>query len=174
MLDKKYISHEPTALEFTYGLGLAWIYLRSDLLRCARRTAALLAIGLFTVAGAGFALAPEVTAYSGHRFLSVGLPAAAALGACLILERAELVPKIRTLSALGGASYSLYLVHLLVINKVALVTDRWSPDGRIGAVAVMIGVSLIIAWLFHIWIEKPALHLSHLIMSKRRTAANTC
>lgn len=167
-----YMQQTKTAVEFTYGLGLAWIYLRLDPLRRKRRAAALLALGLFTVAGAGFALAPEVSAYSGHRFLSVGVPAAAALAACLILERAALVPKVRILSAMGGASYSLYLVHLLVINKVALVTDQWSPDGKIGAVAVMIGVSLIIAWIFHIWIERPALRLSHLIMNKRPTAAH--
>ena len=87
-------------------------------------------------------------------------PAVMALGSGLVILAAVLPGGIRdgllrpAPRALGRISYSLYLIHLLVIlSAVHLLYGRLPlPTIAAGAFAA----ALPVAWVFHLWIEAPA------------------
>ena len=68
-------------------------------------------------------------------------------------------PHSRTISWIGNASYSLFLVHFPVLVIVATVWTRmdWTtPAGAVVGLVLAFALSLLTAGLFHRWIERPA------------------
>ncbi len=64
----------------------------------------------------------------------------------------------RPLTVLGTLSYPLYLVHFMVLNVYSVL---W-PGSPLGVRAVAsAAVSLLIAWLIHVLVERPAARLRH-------------
>lgn len=68
-------------------------------------------------------------------------------------------PRSRALTWLGNVSYSLFLVHFPVLVFVATLWTRlgWTtPYAAVAGLFIAFGLSVVIAGLFHRWVERPA------------------
>jgi len=182
----------PIWLEFLAGLGVYWVWRRHPAV--ARSIlASVLALSLGTLAhgmffGTGFAdhprtlFWPDPTLGAGERTglartIGWGLPSAGLLLASLWLVRAEAAQGLtksaawRAMLRLGDASYSLYLVHPLVIIpwQYLAPTNTLDPDLMI---AVLVALSCALALLAHRHVEAPLLALCRsLIGGEQRPAS---
>ncbi len=146
-------------LEFVFGAFVGWLYVRRKTLP-AYAPLALLGLGVTAFLGAGLAdIGYGPNGFDPMRALYWGVPATAIVaGAAFMKPRAEGVCHL-TLSALGNASYSLYLSHLIALPATVIVwgflglqaTGVWA-----GALATFMLFSAVIGgWLTYIVIEKP-------------------
>jgi exopolysaccharide production protein ExoZ len=113
----------PIVFEFLAGCALALDYphLKFSSTQSARTIGYALIIGGVGVIGLSDWYAYGAFQNWSIRLLVYGIPAWAIVAGALILEQAGFVWKNRALSALGSASYSLYLVHPLVMQPVSKV-----------------------------------------------------
>ncbi|MDI3398613.1 acyltransferase [Pseudomonas sp. V88_4] len=127
--------------EFLLGIGIGMLYRRGWIgpalwLPLLGIGAALLAI---------YHLAPE------PRLLNWGLPSAVLVMASMALERH--VERNRLLKLLGDCSYSVYLMHVLVLSAGGYVARRYGINPYlmfiVCALAIAIG-----SWLSYEWVEK--------------------
>lgn len=142
-----WLSHfyrNPIIFEFLLGLGLAALY-RRGWLNLPRPLALAMAAG---------AVATIVLFPADHpwRLLTWGLPAAALLAACVALE--PLFERNRVLHALGDWSYSVYLLHVIVLWLAAY----WLHE-RLGltpyqALGLSVPAILLLSWLSYEWVER--------------------
>ena len=83
---------------------------------------------------------------------NIGLPAAVTVVISAVLILFPIKGKVIVISALGGISYSLYLVHEIIGNRIINLATRSPSDGiKLAGVAVAIVVSLgaaIALWYF--------------------------
>lgn len=154
-----FLTMHPLAFEFLFGALVAWLYLR---VRVPRPFAVLwLGIGLL-VAGA------LVYVWSGvhlddniwYRVLLFGMPAAVLLQGCLEVERQAGWTAPGWLSAIGDASYSIYLSHFLIFELLfgALVAIDAMPSPLLDM--MVFGAALGVGLLAHRWVERPLLDLT--------------
>jgi exopolysaccharide production protein ExoZ len=127
--------------EFLLGIGIGMLYRRGWIgaglwLPLAAIVAALLAI---------YNLAPA------PRLLNWGGPSAVLVMACISLER--YVERSRVLKLLGDCSYSVYLMHVLVLSAGGYLARRHgiNPYLMFVVCALAIGVG---SWLSYEWVEK--------------------
>ena len=127
--------------EFLLGIGIGMLYRRGWIgpalwLPLLGISAALLAI---------YHLPPE------PRLLNWGLPSAVLVMASMALERH--VERNRLLKLLGDCSYSVYLMHVLVLSAGGYVARRYGINPYlmfiVCALAIAIG-----SWLSYEWVEK--------------------
>ncbi|MBH3404542.1 acyltransferase [Pseudomonas glycinae] len=127
--------------EFLLGIGIGMLYRRGWIgpalwLPLLGIGAALLAI---------YHLPPE------PRLLNWGLPSAVLVMASMALERH--VERNRLLKLLGDCSYSVYLMHVLVLSAGGYVVRRYGINPYlmfiVCALAIVIG-----SWLSYEWVEK--------------------
>jgi peptidoglycan/LPS O-acetylase OafA/YrhL len=71
----------------------------------------------------------------------------------------------RILLWLGSVSYALYLVHVTVIGLV----HQTKVPGQVG-LPIAIGLTLLVAWGTHIWIERPSINAGRQRTPSRREA----
>lgn len=140
--------------EFAVGMliGVAltrtrgWLPLAPSLLALAAG-AALLPVSSLTYTGDAVA---NATLLVGSTLLAVG-----AVG----VERAGALPSQRWIGALGDASYSLYLVHPLLISALTSIAERAGLGIRGAAgpvfVVAMTAIALAAGLAVHRWIERP-------------------
>ncbi|MBR0669497.1 acyltransferase [Roseomonas hellenica] len=96
--------------------------------------------------------APAVQAH--HRLL-IGIGAALLIALILASGRAQRALGVRPLQWLGRVSFSLYLLHMPIMLAAArLLPDAVTPVWRI---AIGIGLSLVLAEVFHRLVEKPSM-----------------
>jgi exopolysaccharide production protein ExoZ len=138
----------PIALEFAFGLWLAYGYSRGRWLGAYSALAALAGVAGLVVTSMWFAT-EDTSGLGAIRLWAWGIPAA------LILYSALSMPKINgwpgaILYALGNASYSIYLTHAIVMTSYAklLKTDGIGsalPPGiwmiAAGGVAIAVGLA---------------------------------
>ncbi|MDP4024305.1 acyltransferase [Methylobacterium sp. NEAU 140] len=155
---------DPIVLEFALGATLALA--RADGVRLGPASR----LGLAGLGGLGLALAaqilPEAEASGFARPLCVGLPAALLVAAAALgpaRDRAgiaALPAPLRWLSALGDASYALYLVHPFALRAVreGLLAAGLAPvlhPYPWGSMLLMLAGSAAAALLVHRWVERP-------------------
>lgn len=152
-------------LEFVFGLGLGLWYLNGAPIPRGWGFV-LIACGFVSLLSQG-EVPPET------RWLRWGVPAAMVVAGALVLERARPVPRVAALALLGDASYSLYLVHGMVLSAVGQVFVRLAPSLPLSGPALYIacgvtavGAAMVISVLVHLWVERPLLR----VMSGRRPA----
>ncbi|MEN5362603.1 acyltransferase family protein [Brevundimonas intermedia] len=156
----------PIILEFLLGVGIASVW------RTAPRRLGSLAVGLALV-GFGLSL---VVGYGGiddvralndpwnglRRVVIWGLPSALLVFGVVRMERVDVAPGRleRAAAFLGDASYSIYLVHVLVIRALG----RLFESGMVAApgdavVGLTVVASLAAGVVVHLWVERPVLRL---------------
>ena len=143
----------PIILEFCFGMFIALAWPDS---RRLPRWASLSLIAAALAAYAVSALWGPVVAW---RALEWGVPGAM-LVAALALARAEVTqppgPVARAFVFLGDASYSLYLVHAIVIPAVRRVMPSLDTPLMPWLYALaLIGASIAAACLSYLWFERP-------------------
>ena len=156
----------PIILEFLLGVGIASAW------RFAPRGLALWAVGL-AVVGFGLGL---VFGYGGiddvralndpwnglRRVLIWGLPSALLVFGVVRMERTDAAPGRlgRAAAFMGDASYSIYLVHVLVIRALGRLFESGMvalPGDAVVGLTVL--ASLAAGAVVHVWIERPMLKL---------------
>ncbi|KAF1051302.1 MAG: hypothetical protein GAK43_02465 [Stenotrophomonas maltophilia] len=141
-----YISNfyrNPIIVEFLLGLGLAEVYRRGWL-----RLPTPLALGLALLATLCILRYPAEPSW---RLLTWGVPSAVLVAACVALE--PWFAGRRLLKSLGDWSYSVYLLHVIVL----WLGSYWL-HARLGldpyqTLAVCLPVILLLSWLSFEWIE---------------------
>jgi exopolysaccharide production protein ExoZ len=154
----------PIILEFLLGVGIATVW------RFAPRRLGLWAVGL-AVLGFGLGLVfgyggiDDVRAlndpWNGLRRAAVwGLPSALLVFGVVRMERTDRAPGrlSRAAAFMGDASYSIYLVHVLVIRALG----RMFESGMVAlpgdaVVGLTVIASLAAGAVVHVWIERPML-----------------
>jgi len=127
--------------EFLLGIGIGMLYRRGWI-----------AQGLWMpLAGIGAALLAIYYLPPSPRLLNWGTPSAVLVMACMALERH--VERNRVLKLLGDCSYSVYLMHVLVLSAGGFVAHRFGINPYLMFIlcAVAIGVG---SWLSYHWVEK--------------------
>jgi exopolysaccharide production protein ExoZ len=138
----------PLLLEFLAGVYICRAWLNDTVLGKGN---ALIAIGM------GVTCIAAAYCYKNHlpREIVSGIPAILIVFGAVSLERANFVPKVKTLKLLGDASYSIYLTHYLSWLVVSIVVAHLGI--RLGqpiyGVTVLCGISLGVAVYY--FIEKP-------------------
>lgn len=156
----------PIILEFLLGVGIASVW------RFAPRGLALWAVGLALV-GFGLSLVfgyggiDDVRAlndpWNGLRRAAVwGLPSALLVFGVVRMERTDAAPGRlgRAVAFMGDASYSIYLVHVLVIRALGRMFESGMvalPGDAVVGLTVL--ASLAAGAVVHVWIERPLLRL---------------
>lgn len=107
-----------------------------------------------------------------NRLLNWGLPSAGIVAACLALEPRFSHSKV--LKTLGDCSYSVYLVHLLVLYAGWFIYDRLGVNPYLVFIAFCVPMILAISWLSYQWLEKRLYHrMKAWIAGPRDTSAPT-
>ena len=154
----------PIILEFLLGVGIAWVW------RSAPRRLGVWAVGLATL-GFGLGL---VFGYGGiddvralndpwnglRRVLIWGLPSALLVFGVVRMERVDRAPGrlARVAAFMGDASYSIYLVHVLVIRALGRIFESGMvalPGDAVVGLTVL--ASLAAGAVVHVWVERPLL-----------------
>jgi peptidoglycan/LPS O-acetylase OafA/YrhL len=142
---------DPIILEFAFGMALALLKIEGLVLSRGLRAGLVLG-GFGLLVFAADAGAPRVFAYGIPAALLV---AAAALGA----ERARANTRITRMgSALGDASYALYLIHPFVIRagREVMVRSGLAPlVGPWGYVVLVLAGAVLASLLVFRWYERP-------------------
>jgi len=160
----------PVLLEFLPGVIICRAYI------LVKNIPKLLAIG-FVLAGAGiyvyeifhgFGYISEMAStvngsLSMKRFLFWGLPSSLLVAGCVFLEKNAVGTRLwnnKWIRLTGDASYSIYLVHLIVFFLLSLVFQRVKyfaiPDAGI---ILQLAVAMITGIIFYLFVERPLLRL---------------
>lgn len=183
----------PIWFEFSAGLSVYWLWQRwqsfPPSLALVLLLASLALLARSAVEGAGFSDHPRTLFWPDPalqadgrtglaRALGWGLPCAGLLLGTLWLVRGGIEERLslqrlwRFLVRLGDASYSLYLVHPLVL----LPWQYLAPANRLDAdlvIAGLVGLSCILALWVHGRVEVPILRLLRPLAERRLPAART-
>lgn len=92
------------------------------------------------------------------RVLMYGIPAAAIVYGATRLEHSGYAVRNRLLLTIGAASYSLYLIHPIVLEKVERLLDIFPPQRFLAALAIYLCamiVTVIFALLSYTYFERP-------------------
>lgn len=154
----------PIIVEFLLGVGIAWVW------RFAPGRAGLWAVAL-AMLGFGLGLVfgycgiADVRAlndpWNGLRRAAVwGLPSALLVFGVVRMERTDRAPGRLSQAAafMGDASYSIYLVHVLVIRALGRLFESGMvalPGDAVVGLTVI--ASLVAGAVVHVWIERPLL-----------------
>lgn len=127
--------------EFLLGIGIGMLYRRGWIGPALRLP--LLGIGAALLAI--YHLPPE------PRLLNWGVPSAVLVMASLALERH--VERNRLLKLLGDCSYSVYLMHVLVLSAGGYLARRYGINPYLMFVVCALAIA-IGSWLSYEWVEK--------------------
>ncbi len=153
---------QPITMEFAAGAALALIYgRRPDDIPKAVAPAGLLMImlGIFVVLRADMRYGDILNHDFELRLLWLGAPSVMIVAGALMLEAAGYSWRSRTILALGGASYALYLFHPVVIQASAkaletLLSTR-NPATEFAVATFSMAMAVGFAVLVYHWLERP-------------------
>ena len=141
----------PIILEFCFGMliALAW--------RDGRRLPRGASLLLIAAALAAYAASAVWGPFVAWRALEWGVPGAALVAAlALARETPAPGPVARVFVFLGDASYSLYLVHAIVIPAIRRLMPAFDPALMPWLYALaLIGASIAAACVSYLWFERP-------------------
>jgi exopolysaccharide production protein ExoZ len=138
---------DPLLLEFLGGLAIGML---AKKIKIPVTLSAVLG-----VAGIVFMFASPRPASHGIRFIEWGIPAILVINAAVMLEGwlSQVLPKF--LHAVGDASYSLYLSHILAIQAIFILYRHHSTPNKWGAAAMCLVASVAVSLVLHRMVEKP-------------------
>ncbi|MET1026496.1 MAG: acyltransferase [Dongiaceae bacterium] len=172
---------EPSLLAMKLPIFLGGMLIAASLTAQGHRRLLLLAIAaaicLIPIRGvANHGVAPVI------RLLS--LASLAALADCHRMPRLaamnRIIPAIarmlggRVAAFLGDTSYGVYLLHLLVMLPVLqgiikLLQPASAPVLFMATVMIVIPIVYLVAWVLHLWIERPGIKLGRMLLAMLRT-----
>jgi peptidoglycan/LPS O-acetylase OafA/YrhL len=142
----------PIIFEFIFGLGVAHLYKRGLL----PKRGALVMLAIAVLALALWWRAPS----DALRVFVWGAPAVLIVIAMLVLEREGAATRRSRVGLLfGDASYSVYLIHMIVIYSLLLPLFQRTGLIRLPSdllIGVLIAAAVALAILVHLWLERPA------------------
>ena len=146
----------PLTAEFVAGM-LVWQAFRKGLLRSPWLGFLCIAVGLAGLTWVNFHVA--VDRADAARVLYWGIPGVFLVVGAICMDVSGRTVHSRTWKLLGDASYSIYLIHYLMLGVVRFIwgslhLKNMFNDGLLMLFAV--GTSLIAGVAFHVWVEKPA------------------
>ena len=148
----------PLLIEFAYGLVIFLLVERPGIASGHPGWgAALVVTGVILLhAGEGLVLGRQGASADQLRTLVLGLPATAVVLGLLLLETAGRTVRSPFVMMLGASSYTLYLLHPLVLS-FALPLAAGSVALRLTMLAALLAISVGVALGFHYWMEAPVL-----------------
>lgn len=172
---------QPITLEFVAGGALAMLYPRmARLSRNASRSAGAgaLIVGAVAILAGGLAFGKDLSWNYELRVVTFGLPALLIVAGALLLEHAGLTVRSRLLLLLGAASYSIYLVHHIVVQYLVRLAGGVAPNPSAPALAIEGAVIFVaaaaIGIAIHTWVEKPLSRwLRHILHRRPAVAVST-
>ena len=104
---------------------------------------------------------------------SDGWETAVAAGGTATIIAFDVLPGWRPILWLGSISYSLYLFHTIIGQRVLHIGERFAHDdlARVGILAVSIAASLVASWLVCVLVEWPSQRLASSIRYRADGAA---
>src|SRR5690625_1923013 len=156
------IFSSPMVLEFALGISLYLLYRHIPYLEGPRgQWLARGALGVAALAATGL-YSPF---FDGHGPLNWGLPSFLLLLSLLVYEKQKGLPEIKSLMFLGNISFSLYLLHMIIIKLMR----KYELAPNMFGVAVFITAllaSLLVAHLAFVFIEQKSARLCRNLMSR--------
>jgi exopolysaccharide production protein ExoZ len=144
----------PLVLEFGAGVAIAYLVQRNDVLACSSLVLPVAAV-LF-IAGWYWIFVQGSSDPQFARVVTYGLGAGCLIYAVVSAElNGARFPNV--LQWLGGISYSLYIVHYLLIKWIASFTELWLISS-VGMVIASILLSIGLAAIVHRVVEVPTLN----------------
>ncbi|NCA69129.1 MAG: acyltransferase [Sphingobacteriia bacterium] len=154
-----FLTMHPLAFEFLFGAAVAWLYLHQRIAHPVR----ILALGLLMFAGgltffiwSGIHLDANIW----YRVLLFGLPAAVLLWGLVEMERQDALLMPTWLVAIGNASYSIYLSHLVLIELLFRALSKQDGIPTVAATPLVCMLALGIGILAYQRVERPLLALT--------------
>ncbi len=141
----------PICLEFGVGLACAWCLRQPFGRRLRLPWIALWAVGLGAFAVGGF-VHPAAASWAG---VACALGAGAIIAGMVRLEEFGILRVQPVLVALGGASYSIYLVHYAVITLLAIGLTRLHVHGSSGWALVVAAGGVTSGVAFNYLVDQP-------------------
>ena len=142
-------------LEFPFGMLLARLLCDRTLRLSHTASCALLAAGALL-------LAPYLLHLAGPRVLILGMPAFVLIAAVVLRRDAATLRLPRWLVALGDASYSIYITHVLVLelHQVGYIRIRFLREIPCDVTYVLLVVATaLVGGLSYVCVERPLLRL---------------
>lgn len=149
---------DPILLDFAFGLLIARFYPA----HASRWLVVLLPLGVLLLL-----LTPLPGLW---RALTWGVPAALIVMGALALEAGGSLPRLAGLKSIGDSSYSIYLVHPMVITVVDRVVEKLPVGGLLQfglLLAAAFSGSVLAGMAIHRWVERPLLRR---LQGRRRAA----
>lgn len=155
-------------LEFLLGVGCGWLFLSSIRLSVFQANALI-------ITGTVLLLATLILGYGGisesgntivgslslPRSALWGLPAALLVAGIAMKEKLQPLQVYRIWIAIGNASFSIYLIHVLIIGSLYVRWVKWGVQGKLQPdLQVLITLSIITGsgYLFYLLVERPLLN----------------
>jgi len=161
-----HVATDTLLLEFVMGAWIA-VVARSDLALPRWATPALVAAGLVGFAGAaliGPAALPTVISYGGPSALLI-------CGLVLMEKQGRLSQTVKRLSPLGDSSYSLYLVHAMLLPPSTMLAASAFGASLWTAIALAVALTLVCIVVAHgvyLWLERPLISGVRAFISPRK------
>lgn len=156
------IFSSPMVIEFALGIILYVIYRALPRLQDKYRDC--MAYGALFVAGLA-AVGLYLPFFYGHGPLNWGLPAFVLLLALLIYEKQKGLPEIKSLVFLGNISFSLYLMHMIIIKLMRKHEIAQNNYGLLVFFSALLA-SILVSYLSFIFIEKKSAQLCRRLLKK--------
>jgi exopolysaccharide production protein ExoZ len=150
----KFLSN-PLLIEFLFGAGIAYLLLkRFSFSRNISIWLQLIAISLFAIAYVvGYGNAPTAITW--------GVPSALLIAGLVFNERKGIIwPFVKRLAFLGDSSYSLYLIHILIIDVNVRLISRLELQRIVGGLVLcflITGACIICAIVCYEFVERKLL-----------------
>ncbi|MEM8935001.1 MAG: acyltransferase [Pseudomonadota bacterium] len=158
-------------LEFVFGMWVGWLILYAD------KKWERLAVWAIAAGVLGFAIGIAIDFNRLPTAIAWGGPSALIIFGIAMLERGGKLPKFFERTAwLGDSSYSLYLVHAMLIGHVVSLLKALGLVTAVPAifsVILLIPIMVIIGILAFEWIEKPLIGRLRAMPSAFRAAQTT-
>jgi exopolysaccharide production protein ExoZ len=156
----------PLILEFLFGVAIAYAPMRRVAVwGIPAGVVALLVVGIAGIAPFGGTIKYLTGDGSLWRVLVYGVPAA-----LIVYGTMQIQARRSVWTYLGDASYSLYLVHPLVVSTLLAVWMAFPLQADLIIVATML-TSVLVAWRIHESIERPLLGALHFRRRRTQTSA---
>lgn len=158
---------EPLILEFVLGVLICQLYFTVKIKNS-------LWPGFVLALGAVLLGSNHFLEYGAHRFFEYGLPAAMVFFGVVFLEKNHDIRWPRPLVALGDASYSLYLSHVLIISALGRLYRALGLTSVMPGLVLIIGAYLaccVFAWFSYKWLELPTSRVLNRVFAKRPALA---